>query len=161
MKYLFFVFLIALTAIAVTAQVKPVTNADLDKYRLDRERAEREYRENYAKLGFPSPEELARRREKSNLESQEFARTLRAERLEMERLDAERQRASVYYRYVPVDTWQQDGYYPYFWSYGGRYHYPIRPVYSPPGYYAGGQFWPTPIRTPMPKPVWLPFPQNR
>ena len=47
-------------AFAVGAQTKKVTNADLEKYRTERLKAEKDLRENYAKLGFPSPEELAK-----------------------------------------------------------------------------------------------------
>ena len=44
------------------AQTKTVTNADLEKFRQKRLQAEREYRENYERLGFPSPEELESKR---------------------------------------------------------------------------------------------------
>ncbi len=47
------------------AQTKSVTNRDLEKFRQKRLQTEREYRENYSRLGFPSPEEL----EKQNVES--------------------------------------------------------------------------------------------
>ncbi len=51
-------FFIAATAISSMAQNKTVTNADLEKYRQARLAAEREYRENYERLGMPSPTEL-------------------------------------------------------------------------------------------------------
>jgi hypothetical protein len=156
MRFLIFVLLIAVAALSISAQAKPVTNADLEKYRLEREKAELDYRENYSKRGFPSPEELARRREKSGAEDQEFANRLRVERLAAERSEAARQNAAAYYHYVPMENRRQD-IDPYiFWSYGRPFRGPRQHVYSQPGYYAGGQFWPTPVRTPMRTPVWLP-----
>lgn len=66
------------------AQTKTVTNANLEKYRQKRVRAEREYRENYKKLGFPSPEELERQIEESRLEREELSARLQAEKDEKE-----------------------------------------------------------------------------
>lgn len=66
------------------AQTKTVTNADLEKYRQKRVRAEREYRENYKKLGFPSPEELERQIEESRIEREELSTRLQAEKDEQE-----------------------------------------------------------------------------
>ena len=102
---LLFVFciIVGLSGLA-TAQAKTVTNFDLEKYRSERVKGETDYRENYVRLGFPSPAELERRREKSRIENEEFAAKLRAERLETERADAARQRANVYYRNVPVQS---------------------------------------------------------
>ena len=44
----------------VSAQTarRTVTNADLEKFRQKRLAAEQNYRDNYERLGFPSPEEL-------------------------------------------------------------------------------------------------------
>lgn len=140
------------------AQTKSVTNKDLEKYRNDREKAESEYRRNYAKLGLPSPEELERRREQDRVASEKLSTELRASRLERERLEAERLAnagRAVYFQYVPVDRDVQDLGSGYFWSYGRRYRYPARQLFSQPGYYAGGQFWPTPVRTPQRLPIWL------
>ena len=71
------------------AQSATVTNADLEKYRQKRLAAERDLRENYARLGFPSPEELERRNAESARQREELAARLERERLERERIEAE------------------------------------------------------------------------
>jgi hypothetical protein len=65
-------------------QNRTVTNADLEKFRQKRTAAERDYRENYAKKGFPSPEELERQIEEDRVRNLELSERLRAERLEGE-----------------------------------------------------------------------------
>lgn len=93
----------AFTAVSIAAQTKTVTNSDLEKFRAKRVAAERDYRENYTRMGFPSPEELDRQSEKSRVERQELSARLRAERLERERNDLllaeadRRQTATVYF----------------------------------------------------------------
>jgi hypothetical protein len=79
------IFSIALTALA---QTKTVTNSDLEKFREKRLAAEKDYRENYAKLGFPSPQELARRIAEDERRLQETSARLEAERTARERADA-------------------------------------------------------------------------
>jgi len=64
------------------AQKRTVTNADLEKFRQKRLQAEREYRENYSRLGFPSPEEL----EKQNIENRR-ARSELSQKIEAENTD--------------------------------------------------------------------------
>ncbi len=81
MKQLFILSFILIAAITAFAQTKTITNADLEKYKQERLAAEREYRENYARLGFPSPEELAKRNEQSQRELSEYSARLRQERL--------------------------------------------------------------------------------
>ncbi len=66
------------------AQIKSITNADLEKFRQKRLKAEKELRENYREMGFPSPEELARRNEQSRRELSELSQRFREERLERE-----------------------------------------------------------------------------
>ncbi len=62
MKKLMFAFFAAtLMAVSVDAQTDAVTNRDLEKYQAERLKAEADLRENYKRLGFPSPEELKRR----------------------------------------------------------------------------------------------------
>ena len=142
------------------AQGRSVTNADLDKYKQDRLKAEREYRENYAKLGLPSPEELERRREQSRAETEQLSAKLRAARLERERIEAEREAnaafAASYYRSIQTVQEPQYSEPSYFWSfgqtYGRRYRFPRRTQYQQPGHFAGGQFWPTGPRT-RPRPL--------
>ena len=84
-KGIFFV-LLTIFVLSVTnfAQVKSITNADLKKYKQKRLKAERELRENYKQLGFPSPEELERRKEKSMKSLSELSERVRRERLESE-----------------------------------------------------------------------------
>ncbi|MBC7900906.1 MAG: hypothetical protein H7070_12740 [Saprospiraceae bacterium] len=85
-----FCLILSLTGFVV-GQTKTVNNFDLEKYRNQRLRAETDLRENYAKLGFPSPEELAKQNEKDSAERVELSNRLRNERLERERIENERQ----------------------------------------------------------------------
>ena len=159
-RCLFFVFTILAVSVSARAQVRTITNADLEKYKKERLKAEREYRENYARLGLPSPEELERRRERSRAETEKLATRLRAERLERERVEAQRLAYEQFAASLVIAVRQSnDPYYdePYF----GGYYYARRPrptgrgVYQQPGYFAGGQFWPTPVRTYTPPAVWI------
>lgn len=157
MRYLFFLCILTFAAFSVSGQTKTLTNADLTKYRVQREKGEREYRENYAKLGFPSPEELAKRREESAAVYREFAAKLRAENAEAERIESERRANRRVYlpQYYIVNTQPDYGDLDYVY-YGGRYYpRPPRQQYTQPGYYAGGQFWPTGSATPV-RPLWIP-----
>jgi hypothetical protein len=81
---LFILCLSFITASSSFAQTKTVTNADLEKFKQKRLQAEREYSESYEKLGFPSPEELERRREQSRLEAEDVIARQKEERLEKE-----------------------------------------------------------------------------
>lgn len=80
-------FLLILSLIFVTANIaaaqtsrKTITNLDLDKYRIQREKAEADYRENYAQRGLPSPEELQKQAAENAVRREELARRLAAER---------------------------------------------------------------------------------
>ena len=81
-KVLLILGLILAAASVVSAQKarKTITNFDLEKYRIQREKAEANYRENYAKRGMPSPEELERREEENARRREELSRRLAAER---------------------------------------------------------------------------------
>lgn len=118
-KILLFLCLSLLTALSAVAQTRTVTNSNLEKYRNQRMQAERDLRENYERLGFPSPEELARRQEKARMETVELADKLRAERLEREKLAAEIRKAEAAARAIQVTS-----------AFGG---YPVAS-----GYYGGG-----------------------
>jgi hypothetical protein len=84
-KRLLFVLVLGFIAYGSTlAQTKTVTNADLEKYRQKRLQSEREYRENYEKLGFPSPEALDRERRQKQAENEETIMRRQQERLENE-----------------------------------------------------------------------------
>ena len=160
MKYLFAVCAAVLLATSAGAQTRSVTNADLSRYAQQRENAERDYRDNYARRGFPSPEELDRRRKEDAQTTHEYADRIRVQNAEVERAMAQ-QAAAMRQMSPPVVVVNgQGGYYDpgYFWNgayYGGGYYYGggnrfgrgFR-QYSQPGYYAGGQFWPTGGATP-------------
>lgn len=122
----FVVFLSAAAAGSVVGQTRTVTNADLEKFRQERLKAEKDYRENYARLGFPSPEELQRRQEQSSKETSELAAKFRAEAREQQRLDAERKRSSQYGNVLLLNTPRPGYSSPYFYSY---------PIYG--NYYPG------------------------
>ena len=156
----FFAFGFVLASAGIgAAQVKTVTNADLERYRDNREHGERQLRENYAKMGFPSPEELARRNEESNREMIDLATRMRADRLERERLEAQyRAQLNVSQRptFIVLGT---NGYEPgYFVQYGygfgrgfrsgNRFRFNRPFTTTTNGYFAGGQFWSTGPRTP-------------
>lgn len=77
------------------AQKRTVTNEDLEKYRQKRLAAERDLRENYERLGFPSPEELQKQIDQSSAERSALSARLEAENLRRAQLDLERQRAEA------------------------------------------------------------------
>jgi len=149
-------FVFALST-SLAAQSRVITNADLEKYRLERLKADREYRENYEKLGMPSPEELARRRDQSRIEADQLSAKLRDAELERERLDIQRgyysSQPTTYFSFAQP-AFGYGGFAPaYLLSYGRRQRYSAGPYqYQQPGYFAGGQFWPTGSRTP-PQPL--------
>ena len=148
MKILFFVCVLLSGVIAVTAQSKVVTNTDLDKYRAEREKATADYIENYAKRGQPSPEELDRRNEQSRKELSEVSAKIWLERQERERREAEMRYVEYYSRPQRTEIVLVEGYQTYY--YPNQYYYPNgrgQRQYQQPGYFAGGQFWPTGPRT--------------
>lgn len=157
-----FCLILAIAAVAA-AQSKSVTNADLERFRQERVKSERDYSENYERMGLPSPSELQGRRERDRIETAKLSAELRAARLERERLDAERQaaeqRATVLYQSNPRFTQPNTEIFGYYW-YGGR-RWPIytdrgrRPA-GQEGYFAGGQFWPTGTRI-RTRSAWLPM----
>ena len=92
-KRLWFILIFSIVAaVSVSAQTRTVTNDDLEKYRQKRVAAQRDLRENYERLGFPSPAEIDRQIEQSRVERSELAARLQAENLEREQLNIERQR---------------------------------------------------------------------
>lgn len=167
---LLFIFCLILSVSGVAVAQRSITNADLDRYRESRLVAEREYRENHQRLGLPSPEELAVRREKSQAELTETSERLRAARLERERLAVERERiegeyeaerlklAAAYIHRVPssgfFDGFSVVGFGPVFppFHHGRRLGHFRRGARGQEGYFAGGQFWPTGPRT-RPRPL--------
>ena len=126
---------------------RTVTNTDLDRFKQQRLAAEREYRENYAELGFPSPEELDRQMEQSRIEREELSAKLREERIERERVAVDRVRAEAELAAAysadqpPADDSYQSfygvtsygGYGPYFGGYGyGRRGFGRSPFWRRP-----------------------------
>lgn len=147
-KLLFGVF--ALFAVVVNVDAQTVTNADLEKYRFERLKAEAELRENYTQLGFPSPEERARRDAESVKAAAELSAKLRAERLERERIEAARAQQPAQIEIVKGNAGQDLYWYTGYWRVP---RWPRR-QYVQPGYFAGGSFWPTGNRT-RPRPLFV------
>jgi len=82
--------IIGLSILASTAAAQStITNADLEKYRQKRLAAERELREDYERLGFPSPEELEAKRIADAKEREELAARLASERIAREQAEAQ------------------------------------------------------------------------
>lgn len=65
---------------------RTITNLDLEKYKNQRLQAEKDLRENYEKLGFPSPEELEKQQKAEDEERAALSEKLRLERLEREQI---------------------------------------------------------------------------
>lgn len=121
-----------LMSAAISAQAT-VTNADLEKFRIKRLAAEKELRENYAKLGFPSPEELERQNAESAKLRDELAARLERERLERERIAAE-YRAWTGQGGSVVVVSEQAPRRDYIYGYGYQYPYDrYRRIYRPRG----------------------------
>ncbi len=109
------------------AQTTTVTNKDLEKYRQKRLQSERDLRENYREMGFPSPEQLEAQNRESRKELSELSQRLRESQLKRE----EYERRNSYQTRV-VNTEQADfidyqQYYgvTYFTNFNrhGRYHH--------------------------------------
>lgn len=128
----FLVFSFILTAtIAAFAQTKTITNADLEKYKQQRLAAERDYRENYERLGFPSPEELARRNAESQRELSEYSARLRQERLAEEYTNSLQNQtaysSSANEYYPQTSRTNYFGYYPQSFGYSNYHYFRPRP----------------------------------
>ncbi len=133
LKILGVIFAATVTAAYGQTAGKTVTNADLEKFRQKRLAAERDYRENYARMGFPSPEELDAQIEKSRVQREAMAERYRNERLQREQLEA---RPQIYYQQVQTPNYNYRGdervifpgfYFPYYWNNWGN-----RPYVRPP-----------------------------
>ena len=113
-------------ALSAAAQVRTVTNSTLEKFQQKRVAAERDYRENYERLGFPSPEELDRQREADLKARIELADQLRQARLEKEKLELERRNLDL--EAAALQTEYVEEGYPvavggFYGGYGGGYYY--------------------------------------
>lgn len=143
---------VLIAGVAGHAQTPTMTNGSLEKYRSERLKAQADLRENYERLGFPSPEERARRDAESGNAAAELTAKLRAERLERERIEAARRAQS---QPAPIQIQQTGGGREFYW-YTGHWRVPRhgRRVWAQPGYFAGGAFWPTGNRT-RPRPLFV------
>jgi hypothetical protein len=82
------VFFSALYVSAQTNSPRTITNADMEKYRDARVRADAEYRRTYAERGLPSPEELDKIQAERDKRLSDFSQKLREERLQNEYFEA-------------------------------------------------------------------------
>jgi len=130
-RLLFILLLTFISCVSVIAQRKSITNADLEKFKEKRLQAEKDYRENYEKLGMPSPEELDRRAEQKRIEYAEAAARFRTERLrdEQYRADREQSESSQYYYGQPQSFFNQTPYY-------------SQPYYTPGSLYPANNYLP-------------------
>ena len=105
------------SAVIGFGQTRTVTNFELEKYQQRRIAAEEEYRDNYKRLGLPSPEELDKQRDEDLKAKIALADQLRQARLEKERLDLERRSLDIQASQQAEDSivYESDGYY------GGAY----------------------------------------
>jgi hypothetical protein len=125
---LIFGFVVSMVLVGA-AQTRTVTNSSLQKFQEKRLAAERDYRENYARLGLPSPEELDRQRDLDMAARIQLAEQLRQARLEKERLDLERRNLDLEAAALNNEGENVDqGLY--YGGYIGGYE----------GYYSGGRF---------------------
>jgi hypothetical protein len=123
-QILLFLCFVFVSAIAVPAQSKrTVTNADLEKFRQKRVQAETEYRQNYQRLGLPSPEELEKQREKNRQELSMLSARLQNESAERERSRRDDELRQAQIQYFRSNSYRND-----------------QSTYNGNGYYSSGYF---------------------
>lgn len=143
------------TAVVGFGQAKTITNFELEKFQQQRLTAEREYRENYKRLGFPSPEELDKQRDEDMKARVALADQLRQARLEKERIELERQGLALdaTRRESDTEVYESDGYYGGYITGVGSFNSGRR--YSRNrgrGFYRGGGYRVTPFQViPVPR----------
>ena len=125
----FFVLASILAFAGFSAAQRQVTNADLETYRDQRIRPQAELRQDYARLGFPSPAELERREKERNRNIDQLAGTLRQQALEETRSyrDYESAFASRPQQVIQQEP-EEDPYH------AGDMAYPVYPGYGYPTY---------------------------
>ena len=133
-----FFFMLAMVTFGV-AQVPTIDNFTLEKYQKQRVAAQRDYEQNYARMGFPSPEELDRQREADMNARLQLADQLRQARLEQQRIDIQSrgldiQAASIENEREAREAQYANNYGSEAAAYGGGYGYGSG--YG--GYYSGG-----------------------
>ena len=163
-KQLFLFAIICLVAtVCVSAQTRTVTNMDLEKYRQQRLQADRDYRENYERLGMPSPDEIEKRLAEKRAEMDRLADKFRDERFEIDRIETAQQAAANNQAEPNYYMPQYDGgYFITGYGIGDRgFRRSIR-TRQPRGYFVGGQFWESPPRAiyPMFRPQRQPRPHR-
>jgi hypothetical protein len=84
MKKFAIVILSLASAFSAFAQTKTVTNADLEKFRQQRVESEKNLRAEYARKGFPSPEQIERQNEQRRARMEQYSDELREQRLQSE-----------------------------------------------------------------------------
>ena len=135
-------------------QIKTITNADLEKYRQKRLQDEREYLENYQRLGLPSPAELERQREQSAKERTELVQRLEQEQIQREYYTQQQQPIYVI-QSVTINNRRSNR--PYYYNYPyGFYYFRFPRTQTQP---QNNQL--QPIRPPKPIPVPLFLQTNR
>jgi hypothetical protein len=82
-RVLILCFIVSLGSSAFAQKTtRTVTNSDLEKYKEKRVQSERDLRENYKRLGFPSPEELEKQNEQRRAAMEQLADELKIEQLQ-------------------------------------------------------------------------------
>ncbi len=80
MKILCIAILSLTAAFSVFTQTKTVTNSDLEKFRVQRVESEKKLREDYAKMGFPSPEEIEKQNAQRRFRMEQYSTELSGRR---------------------------------------------------------------------------------
>ena len=133
----FFVLVSILAFAGIGAAQRQVTNADLETYRDQRIRAQAELRQDYARLGFPSPAELERREKERNRHIDQLANTLRQQSLDENKSYREYEAAFASRpQQVIVQQPEEDPYH------AGDITDPAYPVYGYPSYGYPGYGYP-------------------
>jgi hypothetical protein len=134
--------LIALATMGV-AQVPTVDNFTLEKFQKQRIAAQRDYQENYARMGFPSPEELDRQRDADMNARMQLADQLRTARLEQQRIDIQNRGLDIQAASIENEREAREASYAGYYGtesqgFGGGYGYGGYDGYYPGAYGAGG-----------------------
>lgn len=82
-------FIFGITTLGFAQATRTITNADLEKYKEKREKAEAEYRATYKERGLPSPEELRQREVERQKYLSEYAQRAEQERIARENVQAQ------------------------------------------------------------------------
>ncbi len=127
--------LFALPSLAQNNSVRTVTNTDLEKYREARVKADEDYRQNYKRLGRPSPEELEQWEAERQKRLSELSLQLQTQRRQEEYFELLRAAAAANSEpqifYLPGSTEiYQFGYAPFVFR-GGRSRFGYKTGFGP------------------------------